>query len=122
MSFKCRRTDSTGDYTLGAKDNYVTEIDAIVIAVQSKLTLLVGEWWEDLEDGLPYFQHIIGSSGSKESIRGIDLLIQERILEVADVISIDDFTSSFDNIERKYTFTCSLETSYGKLDGLEVTL
>lgn len=121
MSLRYRRTDSEGDYTFGAKDNYIKDLDAATQAIKTRLTLLQGEWWEDLENGTPYFQHILGTSGSRESIQGIDLLIQERILTLQEVTSIEEFESNFDSENRTYSVTCKVNTIYGQAE-LEVTL
>jgi hypothetical protein len=114
-----RRVDNIGDYTLGAKENYVKDKDATVLAVQSKLTLLQGEWWENLEDGTPYFQHILGLSGSDASKQSVDLLVQDRILAVGQVTSIEEFVSTIE--DRTYRLTCILNTIYGQAE-LEVML
>jgi hypothetical protein len=74
---------------------------------------LYGEWWEDLTDGLPLWQRMIGSVGSDENKQVLDLIVKERINGTTNVNSVVNFISEIK--DRKYTFTCLVITDYGNL-------
>ena len=81
-----RRLTATGEYIYGQGSlDYLSDADAAAQAVKTKLKLLLGEWWEDTQDGLPLFQQILLQRATAEGIQTADLLIKQRILEVAEV-------------------------------------
>ena len=77
------------------------------------MELLKGEWWEDLNDGLPLFQSILGQFGNKKVA---DLLISKRISETKDVLSLNVFESSLNPETREYSYyASSVDTVYGTI-------
>lgn len=80
---------------------FLIDADAVAQAVKTNLLLLQGEWWEDTSQGLPFFQSIVGQSGTPDHLSAADLLIKERILSTQGVASIQGFQSSYAN--RNYT-------------------
>lgn len=99
---KYRALDNDGDYSFGrSTQDCLTDTDAIAQAIKTNLLLLQGEWWEDLSDGLPLFQHILEQPGTPDNLSAADLLIKERILSTLGVREILNFQSSYEN--RKYT-------------------
>lgn len=115
---KYRRLSPTGDYTFGfGNSSFLTDADAVCQAIQTKLKMFKGEWWENINDGLPLFQQIAGRAG----ISAADLLIQSRILETPGVTSIATFTSSMDS-NRHYYANITVDTAYGETQAVEVNL
>lgn len=115
---KYRRLES-GDYTFGkGNQNFYNGTVAVSQAIKTRLLLLKNEWWEDTEDGLDLFQNILGKYATESNLHSIDLLIQDRIITTPDVISIENFISSYNN--RIYTVNCIAVTKYGDAS-LEVT-
>jgi len=111
-----RALSPTGDYTFGfGRGCFISDDAAVAQAVQTKLTLFTGDFWENLNDGLPFFQEIAGSSDKAL----IDLLYQSRILQVPNVVSIASFSSNID-AKRVYTAQISVKTSFGTT--VEVTI
>lgn len=109
-----RQLTSTGDYTFGQGSlNYVEKQDAVSQAVKTRLKLLLGEWWEDLEDGLPLFQVILLQRGHEEGKQTIDLLVQERILDTSYVTGISSFQSEVR--ERSYQAEAIIDTEFGQI-------
>lgn len=109
-----RQMSAGGDYTLGQGDfNYFSQQDGVGQAVRTRLKLLLGEWWEDLEDGLPLFQVILLQRGSEDGQRTIDLLVQERILGTLHVKGISSFQSELAN--RAYRAQAEIETDFGSI-------
>lgn len=108
---KYRKLTSSGDYTFGQQNEFYEGTDAVSQAIDTSMKLLLGEWWEDTSQGLPLFEQILGNSGSPDNIHAVDLIVQDRINQVLGVISISNYTSSYNN--RKYSATCSVQTQYG---------
>ncbi|GLG01591.1 hypothetical protein Alches_16310 [Alicyclobacillus hesperidum subsp. aegles] len=109
-----RKLSPTGDYTFGQQNEFYSGTDAVAQAIYTNLKLLQGEWWEDTSAGFPLFQSVLDQPGSPEHIRGVDMLVQETILNVPNVQAISNFSSAYDNTTRRYTIeTCTVETTFG---------
>ena len=90
-----RNVDLNGDFTV---NNYVTDKNAILLSVESRLRFFQGEWFLDTEDGTPYFQDIFKKPARLSVIEGI---IKRRILNTPGVESLNTFVVTFDKITRK---------------------
>lgn len=79
-----RKLDANGDYTFGAGSScFITDHDAVVQAIVTRLKLWKYEWWEDLEEGIP-MRDLLGS-------RDLDLAereIKDRVLGTIHVNSL----------------------------------
>jgi hypothetical protein len=107
---KYRRLSPTGDYVFGfGKTSFYADADAVAQAIQTKLKLFRGEFWEDLDDGLPFFQQIAGSRDKD----AIDLLIRSRILDAPNVQTIVSFSSTLQG--RRYTAAAEVLTTFGTI-------
>lgn len=112
---KYRMLDENDDYVFGSRKNmFHTGSAAVGQAIKTRLKLLLEEWWENTEDGLPLFQQILSSFGGDDNLNGVDLIIQERILSTPDVIELKEFQRTFEN--RKYTFAAVIKTIYGDVE------
>ena len=119
---KYRKLDTDGDMTFGqGKFNYLTDLEAIGQAIKTKLLLLKGEWWEDIEDGTPLFQSIF-SQKSEAGRNAVDLILKTRILEVEGVTNITSFVSSVGTTNRTYSAIITVETKSGTIEGYEINL
>lgn len=117
-----RKLDSQGDHTFGgSKLDYFTETEAVAQAIKTKLLLLEGEWWEDLELGFPLFTEVLGQTGTKDALEAIQLLVTEKMFEVEHVMAVEEYVGTLDRQTRQYSATCIVETEYGQLQ-LEVNL
>ncbi len=119
-----RRLDENHDYTFGKGlgnflEDEVGNPEAVAQAIQTRLLLFTGEWWEDLRDGLPLWQKILGNRVRDRGI--VDSLIVDRIkgLQLPDetygVTDVLNVQSVFDTDEREYSFQCEVDTIFGKL-------
>jgi hypothetical protein len=114
LSVKYRKLDSNGDYSFGfGNSNFLTGLEATTQAIKTKLNLFEGEWWENIADGLPFFQAIAGQIGTADEKSAIDLLIKNRILDVDGVTGIETFTSTWDGETRAYSMAATVNTEYG---------
>lgn len=116
---KYRKMTASGDYMFGQGSlDYISEREAVGQSVKTRLKLLLGEWWEDLEDGLPLFQVILLQRGTEEGKQTIDLLIQERILGTVHVTGINSFESEINH--RQYQANIIIDTEYGQIADTEI--
>ena len=123
-----RREDENGDYMLGTDSGeFLSGAQAVAQAIITSLKLLVGEWWEDVNNGLPLWQSILGQPGSEVNKQSIDNIIRGRILEtnldgVALISSIDDYAGTYDSSLRSYTFEAVVTTIYSESVTIKDTL
>lgn len=95
-----------GDLTL------VTDGAAIVQEVNIRLAFLLGEWFLDIEAGLPYFEDINVKSPNLAVIRTIFI---NEILSVAGIASVTAFALDFNRQTRHLKITWSADTDFGEL-------
>lgn len=95
--------------------SFIHDIDAVTQIILTRIRLFQGEWWEDLSQGTPMFQSILGAQASPKSQATILLLIQQRILGTPYVNSILASTLTFDRNTRKFTFSCTVSTAFGNI-------
>lgn len=108
-----RRIDENGDYVFGGnKSNYSSDRYAVEQAVKTRLRQLIYEWWEDIEDGLPLWQKILGSRDKAQ----VEKIIKERIQRTKYVKSILSFSSEFDNEKRKLSIRSVIDTEFGEFE------
>ena len=118
---KYRRLDETGDYVLGRRNIFYFNTAAVGQACKTRLLLLQGEWWENIEDGLPLFQEIINTfHGENTNMEYIDLIFSERILGTQGVTEILFFDSSFNVFQRSYSAICEVQTSFNEPFNLQI--
>lgn len=119
---KYRRLDENGDYTFGnGKYDFLEDIEAVPQAIKTKLNLFQGEWWEDLSEGLPFFQDIAGQFIRTEEDK--DIVTRLYCNRISDVDAVNSFLSvnaEFDNEKRKYSLVADINTTYGLINNLEV--
>lgn len=104
-----RVLDENGDFTIGNGHVYIEGTDAVRQAVLTRMRLLVYEWWEDIEDGVPYWQKIIES----RDVKAAQQIIRERIQETPGVLSILSFDPDWDNENRTLTIRAAIQSAYG---------
>ena len=123
-----RLEDKDGDYTLGRGDSgWLSGPAAVAQAIVTSLKLLLGEWWEDVNNGLPLWQSILGQPGSEVNKLSVDNIIRERILETnlngtPLVSSIDDYVGTYNANTRAYSFTAIVTTIYSESVTIKETL
>jgi len=92
----------------------LTNLDAVTQAIQTRLNLWLGEWWERLNDGLPVFQQMLGQLGSAQGLAAMELSIQQRIQDTPYVTSAS-VSASFTNGVLKVNYTAT--TQFGTVTG-----
>ena len=109
---KYRRLDADGDMLFGrGAESFAQGVEAVRQAIETRLKLLRGEWWERPADGLPLYQQMLGRPCTQAQKELMDLLVTERIADTRSVTRVYDAQSAFDG--RAYRFTCNVQTEFG---------
>ena len=107
------RSLKNGDYLLGGGDGeFLGGVKAVAQAIITRIKLLLNEWWENLNEGTPLWENILGNSG--KDIESVDKIIINRILGTEGVLRVKDYESSFDVEKRTYSFKAIVDTVYGE--------
>ena len=113
-----RALSPTGDPLWGqGQGNYLADLEAVALLLQTRLRLFVGEWWADLADGLPVFQVSPGASsilGGTLNIEQATLLIQARILATPYVTGIINLETSYSST-RQFLYSAVVQTQFGNV-------
>lgn len=108
-----RKLDANGDMTFGngQSDFYRDVPEAPAQAIDTRLGLILGEWFVDVTEGTNYVGRVLG----KYTKDTADLTIRERILNAKGVNSILSYSSTFDPETRKWVATGTVDTIYGEV-------
>jgi hypothetical protein len=91
----------------------LTGIDAIAQAILTRLNLFLGEWWENLNLGLPVFQKMLGQLASKKGLAAMSLAVQQNVAGAPYVIQPVTVATSFSN--GALSFVVTANTVYGQV-------
>lgn len=92
--------------------NFLTDIDAVAQIIAQRLMLLQGQWFENLNLGLPLFQQILGHS---QSPQGVAALVRQQILSAPYVTGISAFVCTYSPTGRTFTFSANVNTQFGQV-------
>jgi hypothetical protein len=111
-----RKLDANGDpmYGHGPAD-FISNIDAVAQIIMTKLKLFQGEWWENLSEGTPMFQSILGVAGAGKRPGAIALILKNRILQAPYTTGVSQIATSFNATSRAFSFTCTVQTIFGPI-------
>ena len=93
----------------------LTDAAAVAQAIQTRLNLFLGEWWENLALGLPVFQAILGQLGSPQGLATMQLAIQQTIQGTPFVTSVTNTAVSFESSQLAVVYT--VQTAFGTISG-----
>ncbi len=107
-----RALDSNGDPLQGNGQNcFLSDLAAVAQIIGTRLKLFEGEFWENLSDGLPLFQQILGGNGNQRNLQVLVNLISARISGTVYVTSISSVSASF--TDSRLAYTATVETAFG---------
>ena len=113
---KNRQLDKDGDYAFGIGiHNYVFDLEAVIQAIKTKLMLFNGEWWEQIDDGIPVFTSILGQPQSETLKNTISMFIVNRTEKVYGVQSVRDIQVEFTN-DRHINASMNVQTVFGNAE------
>lgn len=114
MTIRYRKLDVNGDYTFGQppqiQEFWIDQQEAIQQALTTRLLLIAGEWFLDLDEGTPYNTEILGFV--PPNVR--DFAIRQRILDTIGVNTLTTYESKVSQ-DRVGTVTASVDTIYGSV-------
>lgn len=114
-----RRLDDRHDMTFGrGLGNYATDSESVRQRVMTRLLLLLGEWFLDTSDGVPYLQEIMVKPANTDHARSI---IAQRILDTEDVTAVSVLSFSFDHQTRVFTIQTTVLTAFDTSVDIQVT-
>lgn len=112
---KYRRLDANGDMTFGCgAESFAQGVEAVRQAIETRLRLLRGEWWERPADGLPLYQQMLGRPCTQAQKELMDLLVAGRIADTRGVARVLSVRSAFEN--RRYVCSARVETECGEIE------
>lgn len=112
-----RQLDANHDPMYGnGQQNFLVDIYAVAQLIDTSLLLFQGEWWNQLSAGFPLFQQVLGQSGVGNNPQIVALLIQQTILSVPYVQSIANVAYKYTQVDRSFSYTCTVITPFGNLD------
>ena len=82
--------------------------------VETQLNLFRGEWWENLNLGLPMFQTILGQAASQNGLAAMQLAVQQVILKCPYVTSIVSLDVQFSSITLGLQISAVIATAFGQ--------
>lgn len=108
------------DITSGDLELFTRVEDLAVQMVKTNLLLYKGEWFRDIDLGIPYVQEIFGNKNTQNAA---DANIKNTILNTDNIRSITSYTGSIDPTTRKYKVVFSAITDSGDIiNNIEVEI
>jgi|SRR5690606_25482948 len=92
--------DNEGDLLLDDYDlKLIDNVDQIAQNLYIRLKFFLGEWFLDINQGIPFYEDIFIKSPNQIAVENI---IQDEIIQTQGITEITRFESSFDSINRQY--------------------
>jgi len=106
-----RKLSPTGDYTFGTgADFYIDSPATVAQAILTRLRLWRGEWFVNLDDGVPYYSDVLGKYTQAQR----DAVIRRVVTLTPGVKSIVRYSSTYDSAARTFTVSMVVDTIYGQ--------
>ena len=116
-----RALDSNNDIMVrGGSLLTVADGAEIVQHVRSRLLFYFGEWFLDIDAGVPYFQEIFTKPAN---LANIESIFKSKILRTPGVQRLTDFSMIYEGgSSRTLSVSFSAETTFGFIDKDKVTI
>lgn len=110
--------DGDGDLVVDRDAHFTTGLDAVAQGIRIRVQMFEGEWFLDLDTGIPYYQDILGQKFNEVKIRAA---FREEILAAPGVGALLELAVTFDNATRILSVTWKVQSSFGVVeDSVEV--
>lgn len=93
--------------------------DSVVQGIRTRLLLFKGEWFLDINTGMPWFQEVFTDGG--QDIRRIESALKTQINATPGVEAILSFNLEFIGSTRELTVSFEVDTIYGPSGLISVT-
>lgn len=109
---RIRAVDADGDRVFGhgQADLIQNKPEGVGLLVQARLGLWTGDWFLNLDDGMPYRTEVLG----RRTEASRDPAIRNRILDTQGVTAIADYAAQQNRATRALTVQATLNTTYGQ--------
>lgn len=105
---------STGDLLFTNGDLSLNSgLEAIRQCLQSRLSFFLGEWFLDIDLGVPYYQDVLKKNPDPVVLDGV---FKQTILGTPGVIGLDEFDMQLDTSARLFTLKFRARTTDGPID------
>ncbi|HBO2187219.1 TPA: hypothetical protein ACNFRY_005014 [Pseudomonas aeruginosa] len=114
---RVRRIDEEGDWLFGqGRNNYADTGESVMQRVCTCLRSFEGDWFLDLEHGLPWFERMARPA----DLAGLEADLKRCILLTDGVSEILDFQLAVDPQDRRLKIAISLRDRYGGTQAAEI--
>lgn len=115
-----RRLSPSGDMTFGqGLANFAVDVEACLQNIRTRLYLVAGEWFLDLDAGTPYREEVFVDPVQQALA---EAAIKRTILQTTDVAEIVTFAATLDHRTRVLSIAATVLTVYDETVSLTVTL
>lgn len=105
----------TGKFTISRGDfTFTADLEAIRQAVQIRCQTFLGEWFLDLDAGIPYFQNVFVKSPNIAAIRQV---FKSKIEGVPGVLEVTKLDLDYNRSTRELRIDFAANTNFGELAG-----
>lgn len=105
--------DTDGDLVLTSGLEFSTGINAVAQGIRIRIQTFKGEWFLDLDHGVPYYQDLLGQKFNEIKARAA---FREAILSAPGVDELTELEVSFDAQNRELTVSWEVTTSFGIIE------
>lgn len=113
-----RRLDDNHDMTFGqGLANFAADAESVAQRVQTRLLLLLNEWFLDTDAGVPYLQELMTKPAN---LPLAEAEIKRAILETDGVAVIRSFSLSLNRDARRLTVAATVTNIYGTTTNIKV--
>ena len=112
--------DEDGDILIDEDGLHLTSgIEAVAQLCSIAVKLFKGEWFKDLDKGVPWFQEILGEKFDKILV---EARLTETLVSVPGVVEVLSLDASFDRATRRVVVSGAVRTEFGDvpLDALAI--
>ena len=100
----------TGDLVVTTDLQFSSGVSGVVQAVSIRLNQFKGEWFADLDLGVPWFQEILGQKPNAPQIR---TQIRQAILDTPGIVEVTSLEIFFEGVTRNLTIEWRARTEFG---------
>jgi len=112
------KLSTSGDWDVTTGDLELTQgTDAIKQSVRIHLEFFQGEWFLDLDAGIPYYQSIMVKNPNPNLLQSV---FRSALDETPGVASVDELNLSIDTAARQLSVEAHITGDYGEFDINEV--
>jgi hypothetical protein len=106
------KLDADGDLVVPIQ--FVSGLEAVAQGIRVRLKLFRGEWFLNLDEGVPYFEDLLGRKFDRARAREI---IRTELLKSPGVVEITSLTADFDGQTRALSVDWAVRTEFGDTSG-----